>query len=61
MFELNIPECRNVQKGGDSGGYCPPEIFRVSYEIGSFLHSAGLGYLATIRHSLYLTCHIGGI
>jgi len=47
-------------KGGASGGHCPPKIFRVSYKIGSFLHKAGLGYLATIRQSLYLTNHIEG-
>ena len=39
----------------------PPEIFRVNYKIGSFLHKAGLGYSATIRQSLYLTSHVGGI
>ncbi|KAF0764193.1 Uncharacterized protein FWK35_00007123 [Aphis craccivora] len=40
---------------GASGDHCPPEIFRVSYTIGSFLHKAGLGYLATIRQSVYLS------
>jgi len=39
----------------------PPEIFRVTYKIGSLLHKADLGYSATIRQSLYLTSHIEGI
>ena len=48
-------------EGGPIGAIAPPEIFRVSYKNGHFLHKAGLRYLATIGQSLYLTSHKGGI
>ena len=55
VFDKGRPE------GKVSGDHCPPDINRVSYKIGIFLHKADLGYSATIRQSLYLTSHVGSI
>ncbi|KAL4125868.1 hypothetical protein QTP88_010105 [Uroleucon formosanum] len=49
----NDMQSQGRQEGGAVEAIAPPKIFCVSYKIGSFLHEAGLRYLATMRQSLY--------